>query len=101
MPTQKDLKRLVRARMTRTGEAYTAARANILRKPAAHVAAAPAPIQVKPDYAALAGMSDETIAEKTGSTWEKWIDILDREKATERTHTEVARMVRDKYKVPG
>ena len=33
MPTQKDLKRLVRARMRRTGEAYTTARAQIITKP--------------------------------------------------------------------
>jgi hypothetical protein len=33
MPTQKDFKRLVRARMAKTGEAYTAARAQLLRKP--------------------------------------------------------------------
>jgi hypothetical protein len=32
MPRQKDLKRLVRARMRKTGEAYTAARAQILKK---------------------------------------------------------------------
>ncbi len=33
MPSQKDLKRLVRARMQKTGEAYTAARAQLLAKP--------------------------------------------------------------------
>jgi hypothetical protein len=33
MPRQKDLKRLVRARMEKTGEADTAARAQLLRKP--------------------------------------------------------------------
>jgi hypothetical protein len=32
MPTQKDLKRLVRARMKKTGESYTAARARLLAK---------------------------------------------------------------------
>src|SRR5919112_6349551 len=32
MPREKDLKRLVRARMKKTGEAYTAARAQLLRK---------------------------------------------------------------------
>ena len=33
MPRNKDLKRLVRARMKKTGEAYTSARAQILKKP--------------------------------------------------------------------
>ena len=32
MPTGKDLKRLVRARMKKTGESYTAARAQLLKK---------------------------------------------------------------------
>ena len=31
MPVQKDFKRLVRARMKKTGEAYTAARLRLLR----------------------------------------------------------------------
>ncbi len=33
MTSQKDFKRLVRARMQKTGEAYTAARAKLLAKP--------------------------------------------------------------------
>ncbi len=32
MPSQKDFKRLVRARMRKTGEAYTAARAQAARQ---------------------------------------------------------------------
>ena len=32
MPTNKDFKRVVRARMTKTGESYTAARAQLLKK---------------------------------------------------------------------
>ncbi|MBI2535860.1 MAG: SRPBCC domain-containing protein [Gemmatimonadetes bacterium] len=35
MPTNKDFKRLVRARMRKTGEAYTAARVSLLKKRAA------------------------------------------------------------------
>ena len=43
MPTNKDFKRLVRARMEKTGEAYTAARANLLKRtPTAPVITAPA-----------------------------------------------------------
>ena len=37
MPINKDLKRLVRARMRKTGEAYTAARAHITKTPKAKV----------------------------------------------------------------
>jgi len=38
MPTNKDFKRLVRARMQKTGEAYTAARAQLLSRPPAPTA---------------------------------------------------------------
>lgn len=108
MPTQKDLKRLVRARMHRTGEAYTAARSNILNKKSkpdsaiVPVAAdiAPAPTPEKPDYAALAGMSDEKIKEKTGCTWEKWVYALDRKKAYDLPHGELAELIKTKYKTP-
>jgi len=54
MPTDKDFKRLVRARMGRTGEAYTTARAHL--RPAADPDAGPAaPLRGRhPDTAALA-----------------------------------------------
>jgi hypothetical protein len=41
MPINKDFKKLVRARMSKTGESYTAARAQLLRKPALRAASAP------------------------------------------------------------
>src|SRR5438046_6419152 len=57
VPQQKDLKRLIRSRMQKTGEAYTAARLQILgtlqRKQ-----------QNEPDYAVLAGMSDAAVRTK-------------------------------------
>jgi len=43
MPTNKDFKRLVRARMRKTGESYTAARAHLLTKKQGHAAAGPDP----------------------------------------------------------
>ncbi len=74
MPRNKDLKRLVRARMKKTGEAYTAARAHIIRKPrtrpSTRLVAAMSSAS-KQDYAALAGMSDASIKAKTGCTWER------------------------------
>src|SRR5712691_4305443 len=75
MPTNKDFKRLVRGRMQKTGEAYTTARAHLLKqKPAAALAA---PV----DYAKLAGRSDAVLKEKTGCTWERWVKALDRARA--------------------
>ena len=103
MPTNKDLKRLVRARMGKTGEAYTAARARLLQKqqrpsPAVPPDAAPAS---PPDYATLAGMSDATIKAKTGCTWERWVQALDHVGADAWPHREIARYVHEKYEVPG
>ena len=109
MPRQKDLKRLVRARMEKTGEAYTAARAQVVRKPRtpkrAEVAVAPAlPATIThpepKDYAALAGMSDALIKEKTGCTWELWVQALDYARAHELSHREIARLVKEKFDTP-
>jgi hypothetical protein len=96
MPTNKDFKRLVRGRMRKTGESYTAARAHLLKqKPAAAVA--PAPL----DYAKLAGKSDAMLKAKTGCTWERWVKALDRAQAYAWPHREIAEYVHEKYKVPG
>jgi hypothetical protein len=98
MPRQKDLKRVVRTRMQKTGEAYTTARMHLLAKRQepveAAVAAAPAP-----SYADLAGMTDAKVAEKTGCTWERWVYALDRHGAAEMTHREIAQLVHDKYRI--
>jgi hypothetical protein len=103
MPANKDFKRLVRGRMQKTGESYTAARAHLLtQKPAVPAAArssAARPAAV--DYAKLAGRSDAIIKERTGCTWERWVKALDYAQAYTWTHREIARHVYEKYKVPG
>ena len=111
MPQQKDLKRLVRARMKKTGEAYTAARAQIIRKPkpnpASHNARPSATVAKAlsaPDpkeFAAIAGMSDEKVKEKTGCTWHRWVGALDYRGADKMSHTEIAKLVHEKYKIDG
>ena len=111
MPRQKDLKRLVRARMEKTGEAYTAARAQVLRKPraprrtasAADAArAAPATVTHREpkDFAAIAGMSDAAIKEKTGCDWALWVQALDYARASELSHREIAKLVKERYDTP-
>jgi hypothetical protein len=98
MPANKDFKRLVRGRMQKTGESYTTARAHLRKhKPAAAVA----PARGSADYAKLAGKSDVILKEKTGCTWERWVKALDREKAHSWPHREIAKHVREKYKIPG
>src|SRR6185312_7154445 len=96
MPTDKDFKRLVRGRMHKTGESYTAARAQ-LRKQKPATSPVPRPSQ----YAAIAGKSDALIQERTGCTWERWVKALDRVKAHTWNHHEIAKYVNEKYKVPG
>lgn len=119
MPTDRDFKRLVRARMQKTGEAYTAARAQLLRTPRAAPAPAPAPavaampvpavvLHTSPvpssarapapgEYARLAGMSDAALEAKTGCTWEKWVFVLDKAGAQGWPHREIAAYCREKY----
>jgi hypothetical protein len=108
MPANKDLKRLVRARMRKTGEAYTAARAQVIRKTKTRTvsrpAAASAPLRAlmsapePKDFATLAGMSDRALKEKTGCTWERWVRALDRLGAERMPHRDIARLVHTKYK---
>lgn len=110
MPTQKDLKRLVRRRMQKTGESYTAARARLLQrngtKPKTASAANPVaarrsaiPRAAKPDYAKLAGMSDAAVKAATGCTWEKWAGALDYAGAGTWPHRKIAEYVQQKFKV--
>jgi len=101
MTQNKDLKRLVRARMKKTGESYTSARAQITRKPKEkNQTAGVRPAVSKKNYAELAGMSDAIIKEKTGCTWEKWVKSLDYHGAEKMSHREIAQLVSEKYKVP-
>ena len=91
MPTGKDLKRLVRARMKKTGESYTAARAQILNK-TTNVRLKPDATNVR-DYAKLAGMSDAKLKDATGCTWERWVKTLDKAGAAKMSHREIAKTV--------
>ena len=80
MTRDKDLKRLVRARMQKTGESYTAARARLLEKqPLPH-----------PEYARLAGQSDESVLASTGRAWKEWTELLDEVEAYRLPHREIA-----------
>lgn len=98
MPTNKDFKRLVRARMQKTGESYTAARAHLITKRHATQQQ-----QARtPDYAKLAGMmSDATLKAKTGCPWRRWVRALDQVQAHTWPHRRIAEYVHEKYKVPG
>lgn len=97
MPTQKTFKRRVRTRMAKTGESYTAARRQLIRKSAdgpvepaeapADVTAAGLGTDVPPDLLT----SDDSMRKATGKGHAEWFAILDRWGATGHSHTEIAR----------
>jgi hypothetical protein len=99
MPSQKDFKRLVRARMRKTGESYTAARTQLLAKPprsrTTKPAGSPTPAV---DYAKLAGMSDAVVKQKTGCTWDRWVRALDQLGAADMKHRGIVDIVHATYK---
>lgn len=126
MPRNKDLKRLVRGRMVKTGESYTAARAVLVRRRRTTSAPSPAPDETpigsssdalakrakaverpaSPSDAAprkawpkLAGMSDAVLVEKTGRTWAAWVDALDAVEAHRLSHRDIARLVSSRFGV--
>jgi hypothetical protein len=101
MTTNKDFKRLVRGRMLKTGESYTAARANLIKTGRRTGAAKVRAPVAKPDYAKLAGWTDDLIKSKTGCDWDRWVKALDYAKAYEWSHRDIARYIHEKYKVPG
>jgi hypothetical protein len=87
MSSDKARKHAVRTRMEKTGERYAAARRHVAK---------PAPL-VTDDL----GKSDAAIRKGSGKGWKEWIAILDAWGATERTHTEIARHLRDELGVDG
>jgi hypothetical protein len=88
MTRQRSFKRLVRSRMEKTGESYTAARAVLLAGDEREAADEP-PLAT----------SDERIRRRTGRGWEEWFDLLDDSGATERPHREIARWVADQLDI--
>lgn len=83
MPTKKDLKRLIRARMEKTGESYTTARLRILEKD----------LPLPKEYARLAGMSDAAVRKATGREWLEWTRLLDDADASGLPHRDIVAMV--------
>ena len=81
MTEKRSFKRLVRARMQKTGESYTAARTSLLSPPTK---------EPKPGGTRVLATSDETIRQRTGRGWEEWFDLLDEWGAAERSHRQIA-----------
>jgi len=84
MPKDKDLKRLVRRRMDKTGESYTTARSHLLKQP---------PPALPEEYEKLAGMSDDAVRKASGLDWPAWTRLLDRADAASMSHRDIATWV--------
>ena len=94
MPTNKDLKRLTRTRMRKTGESYTTARAQLVRKKKrSELPPVPA------DHEAVTGMSDAAVKAKTGRTWKQWVSVLDAADAHTLSHRDIARHLAEDHGV--
>lgn len=88
MTAQRSFKKLVRARMAKTGESYTAARAQLLAATDDEKAA-------KASGVPWLACSEERIRERTGQGWEHWFDLLDSWGAESMTHTQLTRELGD------
>jgi len=77
MTAQRSFKRIVRARMEKTGESYTAARAALLTA----------------DEPPVLASSDARIRERTGRGGEQWFDLLDGWGAATWKHREIAKRI--------
>lgn len=82
MTAQPSFKRLVRARMAKTGERYTTARARLLAARADEAVDEQVPRLV---------CSDERIRTRTGRGWEDWFALLDSWGAESMAHTDLTR----------
>ncbi len=90
MTVHKSFKRVVRARMEKTGERYAAARAALLRADEPEAANGPA-----------LPVSDETIRRRTGRGWEAWFELLDAWGAPERSQAEALRWIGSEHGIEG
>ena len=94
MTTQKLFKRRVRARMSKTGERYAAARRHV----------APVRDRLETDRTRVASAkelaSDEKLTEATGNDWQAWLGVLDSWGARNRNHGEIAEYLRAEHAVP-
>ncbi len=90
MTEQRSFKLLVRARMAKTGERYTAARAALLNADDRSDTGNGKPTLIVPDA---------SIRERTGRGWEEWFDLLDAWGAPERSHRDIAKWVASQLQI--
>jgi activator of Hsp90 ATPase-like protein len=88
MTRDKAQKRATRARMSKTGERYSAARRHVV-EPGEELRAEDLP------------QPDASVRQKTGKGWREWFRILDAWGAKERKHGDIARYLMEEQGVPG
>lgn len=94
MPKNKDLKRLARQRMAKTGESYTTARAQILAK-----RSLAGERLSEAELAELAGMSTAAVRKATGEDWGGWLDRLNAAGFRQAEHREITRYVEREFDI--
>lgn len=94
MTSQKSFERNVRARMSRTGESYTAARAHLISDPADGAASGTGAATIRDR------VSDPKVTDATGRDYDAWFALLNAWGATSRTHTEIAAWLVEEQGVP-
>jgi len=102
MTQTKKLKKAVRSRSRKTGESYTAARRQVLRKKAAaRTAVRPVEKTTAPvEVSAKVAVSEKRIEEMTGHGYQHWFQVLDAFGAVQKGHTAAAAHL-DSLGVPG
>ena len=90
MTRQRTFKRRVRDRMAQTGESYTAARRML-------IAAGDRPASLAPPFEPP--VADEKVVRATGRGWQAWFEALDGWGAASRSHTDIARWLREQHGV--
>lgn len=93
MTAQESLKKRIRARMAKTGERYTAARAALLEQPA--------PQPSHSNWAATPPHSETAIRENTGHSWDEWVALIDAGPGREAGHTAIATWVVEEHGIGG
>jgi hypothetical protein len=108
MTRAKKLKKAIRARSSKTGESYTAARRQVLRarrprpEPKAPAPRPPSPPAAAPKARTTrGGPSEDNIVKTTGHGFDHWFAVLDRFGAGAKGHTASARHLYDAHGVPG
>ncbi len=94
MPNDKDLKRLARQRMEKTGESYTTARAQLLAK-----RSLAGERLSEPELEELAGISTAALRRATDHDWGWWLDRLTSDGYRQKKHREITRHVEKTYDI--